>query len=172
MKVKVMETYDGYGGNRPIFPTFEKGTPVEITGNMDKDFAHWYPCLINGYETFVPSHFVENGLLTREYNPTELSQAVGDLLVVEEVANAWLLATNSDGVTGWIASEAVISLEIFDYQSFLTQFWHRDGKCIGDFFHKEALSYLHDSNEILTRGNWMDHYKEPMDDWHTTIDRM
>lgn len=172
MQVQVIENYHGYDSHRPIFPTFLKGTLVEITGEMDNDFRHWYPSVIAGYETFVPTHFVKDGRLIKDYNPTELSQKIGDILMVVEVANAWLLAINSKGVTGWIAAEAVISVEPFDYRAFLTNYWHRNGKCIGDFFHKDALSFLHDSNEVLTREHWIDHYKEPVDGWHTTIDRI
>ena len=64
-----------------------------------------------------------------------------------------------------------------DQQKFLRNYWHREGKCIGDFFHEEALSYLHDSNEVLTRQDWIDHFKQDESgegerEWHTTIDRI
>jgi hypothetical protein len=49
-------------------------------------------------------------LLARDYNPTELIQEVSDILEVQEIVNAWLIATNADGVTGWIAAEAVVSV--------------------------------------------------------------
>jgi len=110
MKVKVIETYQGYGGERPIFSTFSKGTKVIITGDMDNDFAHWYPCKINGEETFVPESFICNDILTRDYNPTELMQEIGDILDVQKIVNAWLIATNANGVTGWIAAESVVSV--------------------------------------------------------------
>ena len=109
MKVKVIKKYHGYGGERPVFPTFVKGTKVFITGEMDEDFAHWYPCEINGYETFIPESFICGGLLARDYNPTELRQEKGDILEVQEIVNAWLVATNADGRTGWIAAESVVS---------------------------------------------------------------
>ena len=80
MKVKVVEKYHGYGGERPIFPTFSKGTKVIITGEMDDDFAHWYPCEIEGHVTFIPANFICDGHLARDYNPTELIQEKDDIL--------------------------------------------------------------------------------------------
>jgi hypothetical protein len=59
----------------------------------------------------VPESFIAEGLLVREYNPTELVQSVGDLLAVNEIVNAWLIATNESGQTGWIPAEAVESIE-------------------------------------------------------------
>ena len=184
MLVEVIEKYNGYGGERPIFPTFVRGTEVKITGAMDKDFAHWFPCEIEGYSTYVPESLVHDGKLAQDYNPTELAQQVGDVLEVVQVVNGWILAKNENGVTGWIAAEAVVTAkEAFDYEAFLTSCWHRDGKCIGEFFHEDALSYLHDSNEILTREDWINHFKinsgdnelesvNGADGWVTTVDRI
>jgi len=109
MKVKVIENYQGYEGERPIFPKFPKGEKVTLTGEMCNDFTHWYPCDIASYPTYIPESFIQDGRLARDYNPTELSQNIGDVLEVQEIVNAWLIATNSEGVTGWIPAEAVVS---------------------------------------------------------------
>ena len=92
------------------FPTFEKGTPVRLAGGEDTDFLGWYACEISEYETFVPITFVSGGKLTRNYNPTELTPKVGDILEVQEIVNAWLLATNDRGVAGWIPAQTVVSV--------------------------------------------------------------
>ena len=92
------------------FPTFGKGTKVTLADQSDEHFLHWFPCEIERHETFVPESFVSNGALTREYNPTELVQIAGDILEVREIVNAWLIATNEKGVTGWIPAEVVISV--------------------------------------------------------------
>jgi len=94
------------------FPTFEKGTPVTLAKEEDAEFLGWYACDIAGHESYVPEVFVCDGRLTRDYNPTELIQNAGDILEVQEIVHAWLLATNDKGVTGWIPAECVISVSV------------------------------------------------------------
>ena len=110
MKIKVMRPsrWDHPGE----FPVFVKGTPIEVASDEDTDFLGWYACNIEGYETFVPKVFVSDGKLARDYNPTELIQEVGDILDVQEIINAWLLATNSKGVTGWMPAECIVSMDV------------------------------------------------------------
>ncbi|MCL2857999.1 MAG: SH3 domain-containing protein [Oscillospiraceae bacterium] len=111
MKVKVMQGYPSkwpFPGN---FPTFAKGTPVSLVEEEDADFAGWYASEIAGHEPYTPIAFVRDGKLIRDYNPTELTQQAGDILEVREIVHAWLLATNEQGVTGWITAEAVVSVD-------------------------------------------------------------
>ena len=91
------------------FPTFKKGTVITMQQESDAHFLHWHECEIEGYQTFVPDVFVCEDTLVRDYNPSELVQNVGDVLEVKEIAYAWLLATNGEGVTGWIPAEIVVS---------------------------------------------------------------
>ena len=107
MKVKVIQTHHGEGQ----FPTFPKETAVVMAAEADTHFLHWYACVIDGHETYVPEIFVRGGVLTRDYNPTELVQVVGDFVEVSEIVNAWLRATNERGETGWIPAEAVVSVD-------------------------------------------------------------
>jgi hypothetical protein len=106
MKVKVIENHPGEGS----FPTFEKGTNVTMK-EEDTHFLHWHACDIAGYQTYVPRIFVCDGKLTRDYNPTELVQEAGDIIEVQEIVYAWLIATNEKGITGWIPAEAVVSVD-------------------------------------------------------------
>ena len=76
----------------------------------DDCFKDWHACKIDGHETFVPITFVQDGKLTRDYNPTELSATKGDIITIKEIVNAWLLATDSTGVTGWVPAEVVVTL--------------------------------------------------------------
>jgi len=108
MKVKVIKKHPSEWQFQQ-FPTFEKGTKVAMA-EEDTHFLQWYACDIAGHETFVPISFVCDGVLTRDYNPTELIQEVGDILEVQEIVNAWLLATNEKSVTGWIPAEIVVSV--------------------------------------------------------------
>jgi len=105
MKVKVIQDHPGEGQ----FPTFSKGTVVSLAEEGCKHFIHWWPCEIDGHQTYVPISFVEDGKLVRDYNPTELIQKTGDTLQVLEIVYAWLIAKNAEGTTGWIPAEAVIS---------------------------------------------------------------
>ena len=107
MKVKVIQSHVGEGQ----FPAFKKGATVTLAEESCEHFLHWWPCEIGGYKTYVPESFVSNGKITRDYNPTELVQDIGDILEVREIVYAWLLATNDEGITGWIPAEAVVSTE-------------------------------------------------------------
>jgi hypothetical protein len=104
MRVKVIKKHLGEGE----FPTFAIGTNVMFKEECTH-FVHWHSCVIDGHETYIPEHYVCNGKLIRKYNPTELVQDVGDTLEVKEIACAWLIATNSEGITGWIPAEAVVT---------------------------------------------------------------
>jgi len=92
------------------FPSFKKGTPVTLAAEEGKHFLGWYACDIEGYTTYIPKIFVDEGKLVRDYDPTELIQDAGDILEVNEIIFAWLLATNDNGVTGWIPAECVVSV--------------------------------------------------------------
>ena len=106
MKVKVIKEHLGEGQ----FPVFVEGTPVTMKEECTH-YLHWCACDIEGHQTYVPKIFVSNGKLTRDYNPTELIQEVGDIVEVKEIVYAWLLATNNKGITGWIPAEAVVSID-------------------------------------------------------------
>ena len=94
------------------FPVFKKGTLLALAKEEDADFLGWYSCDIAGYKTYVPKVFVQDGKLARDYNPTELITKTGDILDVQEIVCAWLLAANDKGVTGWIPAECVVSVNI------------------------------------------------------------
>jgi hypothetical protein len=104
MKVRVISEHLGEGQ----FPAFEKGSKVSLK-KACAHYLHWFACDIEGYQTYVPEIFVHEGILTRKYNPTELIQKTGDILEVQEIVYAWLIATNENGVTGWIPAEKVVS---------------------------------------------------------------
>jgi len=91
------------------FPTFPKGTPVKMAAEQDEFFLGWHEAEIEGHATFVPYHFVEEGLLTCDYNPTELRSNVGDMIEINEIHKTWLLATDQHGNQGWVPSLAVVS---------------------------------------------------------------
>jgi hypothetical protein len=105
MKVKVITQHLGEGS----FPTFSQGSAVTM-GDECTHFLHWYPCKIDNYETYIPELYVTDGKLNRDYNPTELVAETGDVLEVSDIVYAWLIATDKDGITGWIPAESVVAL--------------------------------------------------------------
>lgn len=105
MKAKIIKKHHGEGH----FPTFAIGTKVKLK-EACTHYLHWFACDIAGYQTYVPEIFVCDGALARNYNPTELIQDVGDIVDVQEIVYAWLIATNEEGVTGWIPAEIAVSV--------------------------------------------------------------
>jgi len=63
-----------------------------------------------------------------------------------------------------------------DITNFLTSYWQcmadHDTEGIRGFFDPSAKSYLHDSNEILSVDDWVNHLKGSSGDWQMTIDRI
>ena len=106
MKAKVITEHLGDGQ----FPTFKKGTKV-VMKEACTHFLRWYACEIEGHKTYIPDIFVNDGVLTQDYDPTELLQKPGDIIEIKQIVYAWLIATDKNGVTGWIPAEAVVSLD-------------------------------------------------------------
>ena len=107
--MQVMLTQDHPGEGK--FPLFFKGTPVRITGPGCTHYRGWFPCEIEGYNTYIPDVFITDTVLNRDYDPTELAVRTGDVLDAGEIIYAWLYAVSRDGKAGWVPAEAVISLK-------------------------------------------------------------
>jgi hypothetical protein len=117
MNLLVIEKHEGYG----IFPIFKKGTAVnnikadtEYPSHSEAIWGtgsnpHWISCVINGYETFVPDLFVYNGVLTQDYNPTELVVEKGQIISLVDIIFEWLYVIDNNGKKGWIPANKVIS---------------------------------------------------------------
>ncbi len=105
MNLLVVEKHDGYG----VFPLFAKGTAVSSLEACD-EYPHWCSCQIDGYETFIPDVYVVDGMLTREYNPTELIVEKEEVVSLIEVVFEWLYVKNGNNKTGWLPASKVISI--------------------------------------------------------------
>ncbi len=103
MVLKVMTKHEGEG----IFPTFLKGTAVKQM-NPCKAFKFWSSCEIEGYKTYIANDYVSNGILIRDYNPTELIASKGDEVLLKEVAYDWAFVTKQDK-EGWLPFSILIS---------------------------------------------------------------
>lgn len=107
MKVVVVDKHDGEGR----FPAFKAGEAVHNMQACDES-VHWKFCTINGFDTYIPEVFVHNGVLARDYDPTEILIEAGEVLEVEAVVYEWLYVKNAVGICGWIPAEKVLSVSV------------------------------------------------------------
>lgn len=103
MILRVMTDHEGEG----IFPTFLKGTAVQ---QMDpcNAFRFWSSCEIEGYKTYIANDYVSEGVLNRDYNPTELIVCMGDEVQLKEVAYDWAFVSMQDK-EGWLPFSILIN---------------------------------------------------------------
>lgn len=106
MKLLVIEKHDGEG----IFPIFTKGTAVNDLKACER-YPHWLSCAINGYETFIPDIYAADGVLIRDYNPTELTAEEGRIVTLISVVFEWLYVKDENGGEGWLPASKVISVQ-------------------------------------------------------------
>ena len=107
MKLLAVEKHDGYGS----FPTFAKGAAVTEL-KADPHYPHWCSCVIDGWETFVPDRYVAAGVLTQDYDPTELIVEKGESLTLLGVVFEWLFVKNGSGKEGWVPASKVVSVSV------------------------------------------------------------
>jgi len=105
MDVRVVEKHDGEG----VFPLFAKGTAVADL-KACKAYAHWCSCAIDGYETYVPDAYVVDGVLAREYNPTEFVAEKGQIVALVHIVFEWLYVKDAHGTEGWLPASKAMSV--------------------------------------------------------------
>ena len=108
MNLLTMENHDGEGA----FPLFKKGTAVNDLkeDNEYPIYPHWFSCVINGHETYIPEIYVADGVLTQDYNPTELIVKKGQKLTLISVVFSWLYVKDENGKEGWLPASKAISI--------------------------------------------------------------
>lgn len=105
MELLIIEKHDGYGS----FPTFKKG--VAVTGlKTYNSYPHWCSCVIDGFETFVADVYVAEGVLTQDYNPTELIAEKDETVTLLSIVFEWLYVKDSNGKEGWLPASKVVSI--------------------------------------------------------------
>ena len=118
MILRVTESHEGQGE----FPLFKKGTAAnglvadpaypyhaeEIWGSNSN--PHWFLCEIEGHETFVPDIFLTNGVLNRDYNPTEIVVEEGQTVTLISIVFEWLYVKDENENEGWLPANKVISV--------------------------------------------------------------
>ena len=105
VKLLVIEKHEGYG----VFPLFPQGTTVSDYAACD-EYPHWCSCVIGGYETFVAEVYVDDGVLIKDYNPTEIIVMKGQILTLIHIVFEWLYVEDENGQTGWVPASKVISI--------------------------------------------------------------
>jgi len=105
MKLRVVDKHDGEGH----FPLFAKGANVDELVACEQT-AHWFVCVIEGYKTYIPDTYVTDGVLVRDYNPTELVLEAGQIVTLMEVAFEWLYVEDQSGKRGWFPAEKAVSV--------------------------------------------------------------
>ncbi len=88
-----------------------KDTEVAI-GEKDCEWAGWLWCEApDGNKGWVPESYVaregDQGRLTRDYDATELTVAVGDELAILGEEAGWLWCRTASGAIGWVPLENV-----------------------------------------------------------------
>lgn len=104
MKLLVMERHLGEG----MFPLFAKGTAVTDVADCEGT-PHWRSCVIEGYETYIPETYIVDGVLNRDYDPTELVVEKDQIVALVEVAFQWLYVADENGKRGWLPASKVIT---------------------------------------------------------------
>ena len=109
MNLIVIDKHDGEG----VFPLFTKGTAVsDLIEGEDNKYPHWFPCVINGYETFIPDIYVVDSILVQDYNPTELIVEKEQIITLIDIVFEWLYVRDENGREGWLPASKVISCKI------------------------------------------------------------
>ena len=108
MRLLVMEKHDGEG----TFPLFAKGAAVSDLkqDNEYPIYPHWFACVIDGHETYIPETYVVDGVLACDYDPTELIVEKGQELTLLAVVFSWLYARDGHGKEGWLPASKVVSI--------------------------------------------------------------
>ncbi|HHW7507775.1 TPA: hypothetical protein ACU21B_001626 [Mannheimia haemolytica] len=99
MKLLVSHFHQGEGK----FPTFSAGTAVRL-GSECVNYPNWFACEIDGWKTFVPSHFISENKLICDYNPTELVAAQGERVELLELHYQWAIVKRENEI-GWLPCE-------------------------------------------------------------------
>lgn len=104
MKLITTQPHQGEG----VFPTFPKGTEVAIIAECRR-YPHWLSCMIDGFSTYVPRHFVMHKRLVQDYNPTELVVSENEVVELLELHYQWALVKRHNEV-GWLPCEILTSI--------------------------------------------------------------
>lgn len=93
MQLVVCQNHKGEGE----FPTFRKGTRVDNLSSC-LNYPQWFSCDIEGWQTYVLIHFLDQQILNCDYNPTELEVKEGDVVELLSVHFQWAVVQHQEEV--------------------------------------------------------------------------
>ena len=81
-------------------------------GRRDDEWPEWFWCTApDGTQGWVPETLLElrgnQGILSRDYETTELAVRTGEEVIVQEELSGWAWVTNDRGQSGWIPARCL-----------------------------------------------------------------
>ena len=88
---------------------FRKGDRVEV-GREDTEMPGWFWCMNkDGVWSWIPHEYLSRsdseGTITHDYDTTELTVAVGEILEYLGEVRFWTFCRTSDGRKGWVPTK-------------------------------------------------------------------
>lgn len=102
---RVIADYDS-PYTEPFF--LKKGEMVQ-TGRRDDEWPGWVWCRSSAGESrWAPEAYLDSdGLVVRDYESTELTVKVGDVVTAVLAESGWLWCTNQSGQNGWVPQKVI-----------------------------------------------------------------
>jgi hypothetical protein len=88
---------------------FKKGDKVKV-GKEDPEMPGWFWCENkDGVWSWIPQEYLtrsdSEGTITRSYDTTELTVAIGEILEYLREVSFWTFCRTSDGRKGWVPTK-------------------------------------------------------------------
>jgi hypothetical protein len=88
---------------------FEKGDKVKV-GKEDPEMPGWFWCMNkDGVWSWIPHEYLairdSEGTITHDYDTTELTVAVGEILEYLREVSFWTFCRTSDDRKGWVPTK-------------------------------------------------------------------
>ncbi len=108
MQYQVIEKYTSAYPD-PI--KFQKGEKLSV-GVRDDEYQGWVRVTTKcGNEGWAPEQYINLGTTqstaAKDYNATELSTKLGEVLFIKKVLNEWAWSENSSGQVGWVPCKTI-----------------------------------------------------------------
>jgi hypothetical protein len=111
MKIKYCRVITEYKTPFPDPLKLQKNETVE-TKKKESEWKGWIWCITKiGKEGWIPENYLEIqgkiAKLLQDYDATELTVDVGDILVIEKEESGWFWVSNKEKMRGWVPKENV-----------------------------------------------------------------
>ena len=108
MRGKIIKSHQSSFPNPLIL---KKGEKLRVE-HKETDWSGWIWCINENEEQgWVPENYLKieksNAQLLEDYNATELSIAIGQIVQIEKEESGWVWVTTDKGEVGWIPKENI-----------------------------------------------------------------